>query len=139
MSTRGFQLSREEEELLEPILATLSSVAGFNISIASLLERWQQFVKAVEEIYDDSIYEYTNDLSVRDLLEKVINACPSTVRIRLTNALSPTDRRFLTVTRPMSVPLMHRSGNSLGWWWFRMPLRLGPELQNDLQEMLRDD
>lgn len=66
MTSETFELSQEEETLLEPIVTALSDRARFRITLAYLLDRWVWFVEVVEQGYDDSIYEYTNDLSVRD-------------------------------------------------------------------------
>jgi hypothetical protein len=139
MNTKDFELSQEEDEFLAPVMAALSDVAGFKITLSSLTERWVRFVKAVEAGYDDSIYEYTNDLGVRNLLENVISACPPPLRIRLTAVLDVWDGRFLNATERLSRPLTQRRDENPGWWWFRVPLRLGFELQKDLQEMFRDE
>lgn len=136
MKTTGFELSPEENEFLEPVLARLSAAAQFKITLTYLLERWAQFVKAVETGYDDSIYEYTNDLGVRDLLGNVTNGCPPPLRVRLTDVLNDWDSRFLNATAQLPTSLVQRKGESPGWWWFRVPLILTSELQNDRQDTL---
>lgn len=132
-----FELSQEEEKLLEPIMTVLSKRAGFNITLARLLKKWEWFVEVVEQGYDDSIYEYTNDLSVRDLLESVSVACPPPLRDRLTDTLDAWDDRFRKATVALQKPLMQREGNEQpGWWWVRVPVRLGAELEKDLKEIV---
>jgi hypothetical protein len=136
MKTGDVEFSPEENEFLEPVLARLSDAAQFKITLTYLLERWAQFVKAVEIGYDDSIYEYTNDLGVRDLLEDVINGCAPPLRVRLTDVLNDWDSRFLKATAQWPTSWVQRKGDSPGWWWFRVPLILNSELQNDLEDTL---
>jgi hypothetical protein len=83
----------------------------------ALLRDWGAFVAAVERGYDDSIYEYTNDLSVRDRL-----AGSDDPRV------AELDRRFEAATAEAAAPLAPRDG----WWWRRVPRRLVGDLADDL-------
>ena len=133
MTSETFELSQEEEKSLDPIVTALSDRAGHCITLAYLLDRWVWFVEVVERGYDDSIYEYTNDVSVRDLLESVIDACPAPLRNRLMDRLGEWDGRFLKATAPWPKPLLSQEGSGRpGWWWVRVPLRSGDELEKDL-------
>ena len=49
-------------------------------SLDALLREWRAFVTQVERGYDDSIYEYTNDLSVRDRLERLLAGAGPSLR-----------------------------------------------------------
>ena len=98
-----------------------------------MLSRLQTFVSAVERGYDDSIYEYTNDLSVRDRLEAILGDAPSGLRSKLKDAVSPTDRRFMKATEEAATPLAQ--GEDLGSWWHRVPRRRVGELDEDLQTL----
>jgi hypothetical protein len=51
----------------------MSDTAGRGQTVRQLLRRWASFVRQVETGYDDTIYDYTNDLSVRDLLEEKLS------------------------------------------------------------------
>lgn len=126
-------LSREEELVLEPILASMSRKAGHPLTLASLLERWENFVSEVEEGYDDSIYEYTNDLSVRDLLQVVVDNSPISFRDKLIGALWIWDERFKKATEASKRSVLPNKEKSQAWWWFRVPKKPGSELKNDLQ------
>ncbi len=63
------RLPSDASAALEGALQRLSRRAGYPMSLQQLLQRWQHFVVRVEQGYADSIYEYTNELSVRDLGE----------------------------------------------------------------------
>lgn len=119
-------LASEERTELEELLrgASLNHVLG----------QWAEFVRAVERGYDDSIYEYTNDLSVRDQLEKLISASSSTLAAKLAAEFAPIDERFVNATEPAKRPLSAAHGD-LPAWWRRVPKRRVGELAEDLKTM----
>jgi hypothetical protein len=90
--------------------------------VNALLRDWSALVTAVERGYDDSIYEYTNDLSVRDRLAGIEGP-----------ELAELDRRFEAATEPAARPLGERA---VGWgWWRRVPRRRTGELADDLASL----
>ena len=99
-------------------------------SLGQLLKKWGSFVTAVERGYDDSIYEYTNDLSVRDRLERVVTGASPGLRAQLEGALAGDDGRFEAATEEAARPLGARYTT---WWWRRVPLRRVGELADDLR------
>ncbi|HQF62250.1 MAG TPA: hypothetical protein PLT26_07085 [Anaerolineaceae bacterium] len=127
------QLSSEEECMLEPILASMSQKANHTLTLPLLMERWKNFVDEVEAGYDDCIYEYTNDLTVRDLLQIVLDNSPLTLRDKLIGALQIWDQRFDAATEISARSVLPDKGKTQAWWWFRVPIRPGAELKNDLQ------
>lgn len=137
--TEKIELSKEEEWVLEPILTAISRVAQRDFTLSDLLEKWMRFVLSVEHGYNDSIYEYTNDLSVRELLEKVTDASPQSLRNKLLKELKAWDDRLMAVTKPAPQPLMERKGEKPAWWWFRIPSKPGNELRSDLQTERLDE
>ena len=110
----------------------MSRKANHTLTLPLLLERWQNFVYEVEAGYDDSIYEYTNDLTVRDLLQTVIDSSPLTLRDTLIGVLQVWDQRFDASTEISARSVLPDKGKAQAWWWFRVPIRPGPELENDL-------
>jgi hypothetical protein len=99
-------------------------------TLGSLLQDWQRFVTAVERGYDDSIYEYTNDLTVRDRLERVVAGASPGLRAQLEHALAAADARFDAATEEAARPL---GVTYTTWWWQRVPRRLVGELAEDLR------
>jgi hypothetical protein len=95
-------------------------------SLGALLQDWSRFVTEVERGYDDSIYEYTNDLSVRARLDRVIAGASAGLRAQLERALAEDDRRFAAATEEAARPL----GSSR--WAQRVPTRRTGELAEDL-------
>jgi hypothetical protein len=119
------KLDRDEREELGRLLAD-------GDSLDALLRRWSHFVAQVERGYDDSIYEYTNDLSVRDVLERLVEGAGAGLRAALEERLTADDRRFETATEEHVRPLGEFKQTTPPWWWRRVPrVRVG-ELAEDL-------
>ena len=101
-------------------------------TLGSLLQEWGHFVTAVERGYDDSIYEYTNDLSVRDRLERIVTGASPGLRAQLEGALAADDGRFEAATEEAARPL---AATYTTWWWRRVPRRRAGELADDLESL----
>jgi hypothetical protein len=129
------QLTAEEVGALDAIVEVLSDRAKHQhpCSLTQLLHKWSHFVAQVERGYEASIYEYTNDLSTRDLLEEIILQAPQTLHDKFIEAVQPWDQRFEKVTWKAKHPVLPVvEGNVPCQWWFRVPKHLGKELKADL-------
>ena len=118
--TANLDLDPEQREELTRLLA--------GDTLGALLNDWNRLVTAVERGYEDSIYEYENDLSVRDRLERLVTGAGPGLRAQLEGALAADDRRFTAATEEAARPLRTRGE----WWWRRVPVRLVGELADDL-------
>jgi len=127
-------LSKDDRARLDALLCEMSNAAGFKQTLDRLLSGWRDFVLQVERKYDDSIYEYLNDLSVRDSLARLVQTLSHEGRDVLTKVIQPLDERFIAATNETSQPLVKLSdGESLAWWYYRVPANPGKELLDDLQ------
>lgn len=101
--------------------------------IRKLLSKWKRFVREVAQGYEFSIYDFENDLSVRDIIDSLVDDHPSGAS--LTEELSRIDDRYREITRPVDSPpwAYPRDENEPGWWWFRIPQRLQGELSRDIE------
>lgn len=126
-------LSPNEILSLEPLLASLSHQAHQPISLDLLVKKWGEFVTQVERGYDDSIYEYTNDLSTRDLLQKIMDASESTLRDKMLATIEPWDNQLRQATHQVARSLLSDRKHEQSWWWFRIPANPSSELENDLR------
>ena len=129
----NLNLSSEEAQELRGLLSALSARAQRQVSFNELLGSWNQFVARVERGYEDSIYDYTNDLSVRDQLQELLTTTSTRLHEKLTAQVAPLDQRFLGATRQIKRPLLQSLDEEIGFWWFRIPKALGGELEDDLR------
>jgi hypothetical protein len=88
----------------------------------------------VEEGYAFTIYNYANDLTVREILRDVMRAGPDSLRRRLEAWLEPWDDRFLGATRPVVNPLDPNEPPAALARITRVPITMGEELEADLRD-----
>ena len=127
------QLSRDETRMLGAILTSLSERTKYPLSLNSLLQRWEDFVAQVEKGYEGSIYEYTNDLSIRDVLQEILLKVPLSLHDTLLQRVQPWDDRLHEATCTSRRPLAPAVPHDAPSWWFRIPKKLATQLENDLR------
>jgi len=129
--SNDFRLSPGESKLVEAVMDAFSERAKFPISLDYLIQRWRDFITEIELGYKTNIFEYTNDLGVRDLLEELLGQIPKSLRNRLVGVLQPWDARFTEATRetqePLLPPLTKVKKHS---WWYRVPRQLKVDEQD---------
>jgi hypothetical protein len=128
------EISPEDEKLMQPLLDQMSARAHFTISLKYLLQKWDEFTSSVEEGYNYSIYDYTNDLSSRDLLEKIIINSSGALNKKLITIIGQIDDRYRESTDICVKPLRSSFWSAEGWWWFRIPKKLIGELKEDFKD-----
>lgn len=105
--------------------------------LARTLELWQQFIAEVEAGYDLTIDDYTNDLSLRDILQEFLDALSHEPALptyeTLVQKVQELDELFIQATQEVKDPLLPPLGHKPpGFWWFRIPKRCGELLLEDL-------
>ena len=130
MSSR-IVLDESERISLQPVLERLAQKAGFPIFLERLIDHWVSFIRDVENGYRDSIYEYTNDLATRALLQRIRTDVSPTLQHKLDVVLDDVDRRFILATEAtdLSLTLNEDAPN----WLNRIPKKLVGELQKDVE------
>ena len=126
-------LSPDELRAVESVLSPLSERAKFSLSLDRLLQRWDEVVTQVERGYADSIYEYTNDLATRDVIQKLLSSVSEHLRSKLTALVKIGDDRFYEATCKVDRGLTGGKNSEEHPWWFRIPRHAGKELENDLR------
>jgi hypothetical protein len=99
--------------------------------VEDLLARWERFVQEVQSGYEFTIYDYVNDLNVRETLAEISELQPS-LKDKLATRLSPADSMFRENTTAIPRTL-YKFGAASAWWYYRVPLRPGDELREDLR------
>jgi hypothetical protein len=104
-------------------------------TVEQMVSAWGQLVAMVERGYDDSIYEYLNDLSCRDWVYDAWQLLSDDVTTSWTARLEHIDERFRRATDHADEPLITgpRADDPARWWWRRRPRLLTGELAADLR------
>lgn len=131
----ALDLTKGEQGQLEQLLQQVRRESGRPSTLNAMFAQWGALVSAVERGYDDCIYDYTNDISVRDQLEQLVREAPPTLQTKLERALEPVDGRFMNATEEAARPLTEFAGEIPRWWWCRVPRRRSGELAEDLEAL----
>jgi hypothetical protein len=110
-----------------------------HVTLIGLLDSWRGLVEEVENGYEDSVYEYANDVDSRVILQRVIESASSEPADELRRWLRSWDERFGAATVRAPEPF-HGSADAedpaaASPWHWRIPLRLTGELKADLEAM----
>lgn len=98
---------------------------------AGIVGAWEQLVEMVEAGYEDNVYEYDNDLAIRDLIEELVQLpalaeFPEFGWFRESVAALDDRMRSGLSAEPIRLP-GHR------WWRSHLPVKAGAELADDLK------
>lgn len=126
-------ISAEVSRTVTPIIAGMVERSGYQISLDGLIRSWKELVSLVEVGYDESIYEYINDLSTRDLIQEILTGVPMAVRGKVEGIVHPLDARFVAATREITRPISAGGVEPPGPWRHRIPKKLSQQLGRDLQ------
>ncbi len=130
--TPQIQLSLNESIAVERLLAIQTTRAKHTITLQYLTNKWSRFVINVENGYRLTIDDYTNSLSVRNIIQEILNVCPENAGLK--EWISEWDNRFIKVTTVVREPLLPPlKEEKLDWWWFRIPINPGNAMQRWLQ------
>ncbi|GAB2796554.1 hypothetical protein [Amycolatopsis magusensis] len=97
-----------------------------------LAGQWEQVVDLVEAGYEDNIYEYHNDLTVRGLIDRLLTDEELRGDERLDGfraRIAQVDTRLRNLLT--SAPVHDIAGP---WWETRVPVYAGEELAKDLRD-----
>jgi hypothetical protein len=110
-----------------------------HVTLLGLLDSWRGLVEQVERGYDESVYEYANDVDSRKILDRVGRAAPERARDALVSWLRPWDERYDRATVRATAPFHGRADPNSPYaaspWHWRIPRLLVGELRSDLKDM----
>lgn len=105
-----------------------NSLPDFDRALAG----WRELVRDIERGYAYTIYDYTNDLSTRDMLDDAVHGAPRDRQEELRRRIAMWDERFRAATEPSLQHLPGRNRGSTGDWWHRVPMMRHGEFEADL-------
>lgn len=100
-------------------------------TLTGMVAAWRALPEVIDRGYRLTIYDYTNDLSVRHLLDEVLGVIPEgSVRSWVELTIAEADAQYRKVTHEVPKPI-HGHGD-MPWWYRRVPNRIEGELAQDL-------
>ncbi len=114
-----------------PILPMNTHADAVHDRTGMLLDEWREFVASCEAGYGWNVYEYHNDLAVRDRLQTTIEELDAAEAAQVEEI----DARFRALLQPGV-----QVGPEEDHWWHRGVLRYaGPELAAELKDWFQVD
>jgi hypothetical protein len=133
MSGSELRFTTVETEEVERITSIFTKRAKFDLSVERLISLWKSFSRDVEEGYAFGLDEYLNDLSVRSLLQELIDGVSIEASRKIKARIAASDDRFEVSTQEIARSL---SPSRTGEWWRRVPRKLAGDLQEDLRRIV---
>src|SRR2546423_1000312 len=127
----GLALSNEEELELRVALENFRNLPqGRPFSLDACLNQWRDFVNRVHIGYPLGVYDYTNELSKRDILQRFVETLSGGLQGKVVNEVKVIDDRFIDETEGSTfvLPGAENSSGKVAWWWHRIPRKLVGEL-----------
>lgn len=127
--------TRKELTLLDSISASFSKRAkhATTWNFNELMKEWFDFIAKVEKGYTMTIDDYTNDLTLRDLLDELLQQLPEGLKNKVSKLVEPSYARFKNATIILRKPLW--SDKNPPWWKYRLPKKLVGELKEDVESL----
>jgi hypothetical protein len=100
-------------------------------TLTGMVRAWRDVSEVIDRGYQLTIDDYTNELSVRGLLDEVLAVIPTgSVRDWVERDVQVGDERYRKVTHDVALPIF--GGPDAPWWYRRVPNRITGELAEDL-------
>jgi hypothetical protein len=131
-------LTNEEQlELKEAIHQYALDSNNPSFSLGRSLNEWHSLVNSVNNGYPLGIYDYTNELTSRDILQRFLNSLSGGLREKVGQQIEVLDSTFRNCTEETKLVLAgtRKSNEDMDWWWRRVPSRLEGELKEDMQSL----
>lgn len=127
--------TNKEYSLLNKITADFSRRAkhATEYTFETFIKEWRDFVDQVESGYTMTIDDYTNDLSIRELIDELLQKISAPLKEKVVLLIEPLDEKLKQSTYELRNPLTKRENPP--WYWYRMPKKLVGELKEDKESL----
>lgn len=90
--------------------------------IEQKLTEWSNFIIEIENGYNLTIDDYTNDISLRDKIQIIIDNSHQETKDKIVQRITEWDTRFIKNTNKLNEPLIPNIKRPVQWWWYRIPI-----------------
>ena len=104
-----------------------------NPAFTDFYDRLVRLNQRIEQGYDATIYDYTNDLTLRSLAKKIETMLTPEVKKKFSAFVEEWDLEFKANTHELEYPLLGDLASTKDeWWLYRVPNRLVGDLKEDV-------
>ncbi|KIH77694.1 hypothetical protein SAMN05660860_01164 [Geoalkalibacter ferrihydriticus] len=133
----SFFLSKRDQDIIEDILAGHPEYSEFaEDDFGNLLFDWNDFVLECEAGFTGDLWEYRQGLTLRDVIQYVLDAAPETQRDKILDIIIETDQRFQKILidcrKRIDQPTENPRGAQESFWYHGVVHNPGAELRRDL-------
>ena len=121
---------------LQELENLLLSDIKYPITYQDLLNNWEQLANDCAD-YKEFIYEYINDLTVRNLLQKFIDSATGKLKSKIVDEVTEIDLTFKNNTKEIAVPFI--KADVVNWWELRIPQKAILEFTEDVELYQREN
>lgn len=132
-SKRTLKFSESDLSKIREILTELSQKVKYQQSLNQLFSRWRRFCVEIQRGFSGTVYDYENELSVRDILEEIARSLSEDGRQKIQEHIKHDDNIFILATQKSVVP-EHKKDIELEWWHKRIPIRFTEDLQQEFSD-----
>lgn len=126
-----------DQKKIRDVLARQQVVSQRSMSLDLLLADWALFVHRVAQGYDDTIYDYINELEVRAILYSISSKLTDEGKSKLQDAIHKADAQYRDATVEVKSALQAEAVPEQ-WWWYRLPKDLLSDWDSHLSASRRN-
>jgi hypothetical protein len=119
----------EDLEIIKTIERKWSEASGFELILDKEILRWKRLSKECALGYNDVVDEYTNDLSAREFIQKILDGISENSKNELHEIIKPLDDLFIQNTIKIDQPVMAYDwvNPNKHFWYYRIPYKIKKE------------
>lgn len=140
IKTMNIKFTKSEEALIKAITQKFSNRAKHKITFEKLIHKWICVVKGVKQgFYPFCIADYANDLSSRELIQKIIDSAPYTTAKKIKYLIKDIDQTYLDFTVSLTTPFqMIQHPNKIEkMLYFRKPKKMNDEFKKEFNQQIK--
>ena len=120
---RKIQLSREEEDLVLSVAKRflVECPATVHEVLTIAIKRWRELVSDLAAGYTYTVYDYSNDLSQRELISLLLLEAPAKLRQAVRESIESIDAQFKQYTHEEDHGVLQPLRQPEMWWYDRTP------------------
>jgi hypothetical protein len=100
-------------------------------SLPDLIQNWSQFVATVRQGYSFSLYDYENDLEIRNRIQTILGSGVE-ITSEMETKLSAIDQELKRLLIPLRKPLLNGAPPE-AFWYFGLPSNADTDLLENAQ------